>query len=217
MKQSVRIFILFATYFLCSPAIAKGKISHLSPRKLMFYFSSDFHVTNSKADQVTDAVYDHKFTNPYTLNVGMGVTLFSHIYIGARYEYWIGQRQLTLNGVGQTDTLKVQNLGGEIGWVTGNPRVFWILMASAYYPLEQSVEVRRGTTQIYSTLPTRLGYSGRLNLGIKLNNTFAILLEGGYRMADLGQPQSNSQNYLNNGEFNLSGPFGGLGFSILLW
>lgn len=215
-KLSVKLifyFLIFTSAFLP----AKTNVSNLNQRKLMLFVSSDFHFTNSKADQVTGAVYDHQFTNPYTLNAGLGLTVFNRIYLGVRYEYWVGQRQLTLQGIGQTDTLKIQNIGGDVGWVTGNPRVFWILMASAYYPILQGVEVRSTTTQTYQTLPMRFGYSGRLEIGIKFNNTFSLLMEGGYRFADFGQPQSNTSNYLSNGDFVLSGPFGGIGLAVLFW
>ncbi len=217
MKHCIRLVVFVLTLSISQESFAKTKLSNLNQRKLMFFVSSDYHFTNSYADQVSGANYDHKYTNPYTLNAGLGVTILNHIYLGARYEYWIGQRQLTLSGVGQTDTLKIDNIGADLGWVTGNPRVFWILMASAYYPLNQGVEVRSTTTQTYSTSPMKYGYAGRLKLGIKLNNSFALLIEGGYRFADFGQPQAASTNYLSNGNFSLSGPFGGLGLALLLW
>lgn len=214
MKQRVTLLVLL---LLSLPGFAKTKLSHLNNKKLMLFVSSDYHFTKSAADEVTGATYDHRYSNPYTLNAGLGITILNRVYLGARYEYWIGQRQLTLNGVGQTDTLKIQNIAADLGWVTGNPRVFWILMATAYYPLTQGVEVRSTTTQTYQTSPMKYGYAGRLKLGIKFNNTLALLVEGGYRFADFGQPKSGSTDYLSNGTFSLSGPFGGLGLAILLW
>lgn len=209
-------YLFLTLLFLSLSAFAKGRSSELKDGSFVFYFGGDVAFSTSKADSVAGATYTNKYNNSMILDAGLGVRLFRYIYIGTRYEYSLLKRAYTVGGVETQDKLDYQNIGGEIGWVAGNPRVHWILSVGGFFPLALDVaQVRNGTTTHFINAQKPITYQGRLTLGVKMNSAISFRFEGGYRMQNVGNLQSNGSSYLNGGEkLDLSGPFFGFGLGL---
>jgi hypothetical protein len=183
--------------------------------RVLFQLGADMGFPNSSADSMPGVTHGRKFTNIFLGNVGLGVKLFNFLYLGGRYQHWMATQDYTVSGTNIINELKYQALGAELGWASGNPRVFWILSGTYYYPLKSEVQQRPGNGIFQS--PTKRGtYEGRATLGVRFSSRFTLLFTGGYRYANFGKLSSGAGTALlpASADLDLSCIFGGLGLGI---
>lgn len=205
-------FSLFFSLF-GGKVYARGGVTQLREGSVLTSLSVHVLYANSNADKVTGATYERKMALPSIGSVGLGIRPWKKLYMGVRYEYWYSDRKFTLNNVGQTDLLKFQTIGGELGYYTGNPRVYYLFSAGVHYPLELKISSDRQGD--FTNLAKPLTYQGRLVIGVKFSSLIALQIEGGYRLMDLGNLLNGNTPFLSGGaSMNLSGPFLGLGLGL---
>lgn len=174
-----------------------------------------YHYSYSDADRVAGAFYTQTYSRPIAGEAGVGVRTMGNIYFQMGYEYWIANRAYAVSNVPFSDVLHYQALGVEAGYLFGSPRAFLILAGGVQYPLELGVTDSAGVA--YATLLTPLSYRGRLVIGVRMNDTFTLLMDGGYRVLNFGSLESNGTPLLSGGAaFDLSGLFLGAGLGVTL-
>jgi len=197
---------------LTAPAFAGSK-STFSSRKFLFYSSGDIGLASPESDSVSGAVYTKKMRIPLVACAGFGVTLWSRLWLGARYEFWWAQREFETGGSQSLETLRLQTLGPEVGWVRGNPRVTYLFVAGGQYPLQQKVDSTIANS--YNSSSSHWNYFVRSSMELRFNSRIALHLEGGYRWVKIKGLQNGVTSFVQgNGDLNLSGPFVGLGLGL---
>jgi len=182
-----------------------------SPRPSLFLTADNLY-TQSLIDQTPGASYSERFANTLALSAVVGVRLAGFLWLGLRYEYWYARRQSVLGGVSRRDTLRYQAAGIEIGYQRLQPRVSYLVAVSALYPVDLRIE--SDVTYKSNQRPWTLG--ARAAVGVRVSGPLYLILEGGYRMAKLGNLTSGSSSLLEGGSLDLSGPFLGVGLSVTL-
>ncbi len=170
-------------------------------------FSGVYPVVNTAADKTTDAIYYRKHsTNSVIGAFTYGVQATNSVYTGIRYEYWASDRKYDLGQDSYNHRLNYQTAGLEVGYSFFHPRVWWAVVGGAHYPIKASSSGFVGSTVIQ--------YQARTMLGIRTSKTIWILLETGWRWANLGTLTDGSSSYVEgNGSMDLSGAL--VSFGIL--
>jgi len=199
---------------LASPARAEVFI-----QPALIQLGAAYHYSNSLPDNVAGATYEKKFVNGFVGNLRVGSVLSPGVYIGGVAGQWQASRKLTLSGVEQSDSLSYRTLGLEVGaFLENNPRVFFMLVGGAHYPLTAEItSTTAGVAQTFTNADTRWALELRAVVGIKLASRFSLMLDCGYQWANLRYFNSGTTPYIAGGDqFNLSGAkFGAnLGFHI---
>lgn len=189
------------------------KPANLPHRPFLFYTSANIALTSTAADKVSGASYTKNMRSPIVGAAGLGAFVKPWFWIGARYENWFANREFSLAGNEQRDRLHLQQLGPEIGYVRGNPRVSYLFSVGALYPFEQRI---MSSTQGTFSRGTRFwNYIARASMELRLNSRFDFHLEAGYRWVNLRDLQSQGTSFLSGGaDLNLSGPFTGVGLGF---
>ncbi len=202
--------LLMSTLIFGEPIYALQKSGSKENTKLVLIV--DYLYANSEADKISGATYSRKFSNPVLAGINLGRIIFSSIYLGGRYDYWYGQRQIHLSGVSQSDDLKLQTISLEVGYISDNPRIFMLIAGGVCYPFNSAVESKTTGDHLYESSKKELMYSVRVQFGVRFTSWYAFAIEGGYRYANMGKLQEGGVDYLPGGkELNLSSPFLGLG------
>lgn len=211
MRFSYPILIFVVVIGLAWEEPAFAEKSKLGNGKYFFHASGNYLFAKSAADTVAGASYTENFSRPLVGGGGVGLLLWKAIYVGARYEYWFGRRTFSLSGTTQIDELNYQTLGAELGYYVSNPRVFWLLMAGVHYPVLLKVITSVGA---FTSSQAPLAFIGRLTMGIRFSKYHSLLIEGGYRSANLKELTAGSRSYLSGSNFDLSSPFIGIGLWV---
>lgn len=171
--------------------------------------SGAYHLfSGNGADNVAGATYTKRFSPGIATSVRFGTT-FGPLYAGIGYEYWFASREVSQNGSTESDKLSFHGGGIEFGgFYRWNPRLFALLTAAVYMPLEASVtatidgaaSVTRATKMPY--------YQARFGVGIQLFARLSLLLEGGYRYNNLKGVS------LGGASLDLSGAWTGMGLGF---
>lgn len=178
-------------------------------------FSGDMMAVSTVADQVEGAQYSRQYVNPGVVSAAIGVQPFSSLYLGLRFENWIAGRTFTVNGATQTDSLAYQTFGLEAGYAAASPRLLYLATVAAVYPLQNKVTSTVGsTTDVYTPGAPRLAYDARMALAVRMTPILSVIIEVGYRFANLGPLNSGSFPYLGTQSLDLSGPFAGVGLGV---
>jgi hypothetical protein len=195
-----------------APVFADSK-NGFSSRKFLFYLSGDIGLAFPESDAVSGAAYTKKMRTPLVACAGFGVAPWSRLWLGMRYELWWAQREIETGGSQSLDTLRLQTLGPEVGWVRGNPRVTYLFVAGAQYPLQQKVEA--SSVNSYTSSSSNWNYFVRSSLELRFNSRLALHLEGGYRWVKIKGLQNGVTSFVEgNRDLNLSGPFVGMGLGL---
>ncbi|MBI4403086.1 MAG: hypothetical protein HY537_02935 [Deltaproteobacteria bacterium] len=196
-------------------ATAEGKEKKLN---FLIQFSANYLYAKSKADTISDAVYSQKYQNPVVGAVSLGVGVLKKLYLGLRYEYWYGRRKFTLNNVEQTDSLKYQTIGPEVGLFHANSRVQALAAFGVFFPLRVAVESQGTGVSLFENKGMPVTLEARGLIAVRIVSPLSFFLEAGYRSADLGKLVAADQSpyIVDNGilDFDLSGPFLGLGLAL---
>ncbi len=145
------------------------------------------------------------FSLPFSFEAQMGIAV-GQLYVGYGVDYWVGSDA-------SSTKLNYAGVSGEVGWIKSNPRLFWLVSASAIYPLILGVTDTAG--QNYSSSAVPLSYRVRAVAGLRLYPQLALLVGGGYRIQDLGNLSVGSSVY-NSGTLNMTGLFFTAGLSVTL-
>jgi len=217
MKQSVfSLMSYFVVFYLgLGPGVAMAKrISVLPQRPFLLYASGNIGIASSEADKLSGASYTKNMRTPLVGVLGFGGYPTPWLWVGARYEYWFAARELSIAGAPQKDTLHLQLVGPEIGFVKANPRVAYIFSMGGLYPLEQRVD--SSSQAKFSRGTPFWNYQAKASMELKINSRLDFHLEGGYRWLNLKNLSSGTTAFLPEGrDFNLSGPFVGMGLGFM--
>ncbi|NBT57672.1 hypothetical protein EBT16_02695 [bacterium] len=205
---------LLLGWFLASSAWANSR-PYLGDGGLLVELGTALHFTDSKADAVAGADYSKKYTH---LQVGVGgfsVLLWERVVVGLQYTYWLAEQQYAVSGNTVQDSLVLHEVGARLGYQLGNPRIRYRLIAGMGYPFGLKVVQKSSSSKDFLPDSVPWVFDGRLQIFLKLNTTLSLLVEGGYRWANLGTFKSDGVEYLpSTGQFDLSGPFIGTGIGI---
>jgi len=196
----------------CAPAVAYE--SGPKSWKWLLQISGDLHYSMSDADIVPNVNYTQQFALGGVGSVAIGRMIGKYIYLGGRYEYWYAQRDISGSGGTEKNRFEYQTAAVEAGYRGGNARAYWLLTAGLAYPVQLAVSSSSGIPYLTSEKPW--GYEGRITVGLRLNSFFNVLFTAGYRFANLGILSNAAFGSLvpNDGDFNMSGPFGGVGIGL---
>lgn len=204
---------VLALFSFCSERVWAKRPVNLPHRTFLFYTAANIALTSTTADKISGATYTKNMRSPLVGVAGLGVFVKPWFWIGARYENWFANREFSLAGNQQKDRLHLQQLGPEIGYVRGNPRVSYLFSVGALYPFEQRIV---SSTQGSFSRSTRFwNYNARASMELRLNPRLDFHLEAGYRWINLRDLQSQGTSFLSGGaDLNLSGPFTGVGLGF---
>ena len=190
MRLTQGIILFVVAFFSVQPAVGEYSRSG-KPFGGLLKIRGDFHYSNSEADQLS-GTYESKFKTGYVGSLDLGVMLGRRVYLGVLGEYWNGKRDYDDGGGRQLDQLRYLGAGVELGWVTHNPRIFYLMTVGAVYPI--SLQIRSGGTT-YEPSGMNLAYQGKITLGVRSSHSFFFQLAGGYRHADFKSFTSGSAGF----------------------
>lgn len=195
--------------------IARAEGSAPFPFTAMLELSAAYHFTSPAADGVANLAYDKRFKSGFEGTMRLGAVV-GPLYLGIAYEYWSASRRTESAGVTTTDVLNYQLAGGEVGlFIHANPRVYWLLTATVYYPLKAEIHSSTTASATLYAAPKRLPYQGRAAIGFKLARRLSALFEGGYRLGNLGPFSSSGTLHPTlGGSLDFTGPFAGVGLAV---
>ncbi len=184
---------------------------------LYIELGSRFHIITVPADATAGGTYEKKFNQGFETGLRIGTTKYG-FYAGLAVEYWIANRKLTVGTSAISDVLKYTSAGPEFGFLfQENKRLFLILTGSALYPIQNGVDSTVDSVTTSYTGKKIVSYQIRCEIGFRVTPRFAILMGGGYRFANLKDLRNGHAGYLGlNDDFDLSGPFWGLGLAFTL-
>ncbi|NBX82820.1 hypothetical protein EBQ90_07005 [bacterium] len=210
-----RIALLVLLGFGVNTPSYAAKLTQLHDSGILLELGGQYQFTNSQAGSIPSAVFSQKMTNPYLLQAGFSYEVWKGITVGLRASTWLARQRYELGVETRSDTLTLHQMGPEFGFQFGNPRMRYRLVAAIVYPLTLKV-VREGiTSQTFTRVSTRLVYEVRFQSILKVQQWLSWVLEGGYRLFDLGVLQSGSESFVASGaSLDVSGPFIGTGIGI---
>lgn len=180
-----------------------------SQRSFYLHFSGNLLYTGSEADKVVGALYSEKYANPVIAVMGLGFLAKGNFYTGLRYEYWSAGRKYLLNRIEYKDTLTYYTLGLDAGYLFWGDKIFCFILGGLQYPLDLKVTA---ASNVYLATSKPIALQLRVALGVKFAHVYSMLLEGGYRIQNLGTlTTAQGANYLDGAAFNLSSMFLGVG------
>jgi hypothetical protein len=198
------------------PSFAERSRGGLKDWRVMLLAQSDMLFADPDADKISGADYSEKFQKPFIGKVGIGAALASTVYVELSYLHWTANQKYTLGGLPFTNEFRYQALGASVGWISGTPRVFWIIGGGVYYPLALYAE-NKEQALIYDRPNNPLTFEGRALLGVRLNSLLLFTLSGGYRFANFGSLTASAIPFLSNWQdLDFSGIFGSVGVGISL-
>lgn len=208
--------LLLLTVCLCLFPSALAWAERKTPFNLKpFYAYGSYAITlaDSESDKVSGAIYQKKMTTPQVGSLGVGMSPLNSIWVGLRYDYWFAKRQMTLGGVDQEDSLKLQLLGPELGYIRGNPRVAYLFAFGAMVPIQQSIASNPNGN--FTSDKKDLSYQARAAIQLRLDSHFAVHFECGYRLIKIRELNNSGTSFVpGNKDVDLSGPFVGAGLGI---
>lgn len=199
-----------------APTVAVSSVDAFVQPALL-QLGAAYHFSHSLPDNESGATYDKKFTTGYVANVRAGTVLSPGVYIGGSVGQWNASRKLTLLGVERSDVLNYQTIGLEVGaYVENNPRVFFMVVGGAHYPLKCEVSsTTGGTSQVFTNADIRWALELRGVVGVKIVSRLSLMLDVGYQWANLRYLVSGTTPYITGGDqFNLSGMKFGVNLGI---
>lgn len=188
---------------------------YLGDSGVMVELGTALHFTNSKADSIAGAEFSQKYTHSQTLTGGFSILVWDKLILGIRYSHWLAGQKYSSLGNPVEDSLVLHEVGGNVGFQFGNPRIRYRLMAGVAYPLGLKVVQTSSSVRNFIPDENSLLLDSRFQIILKLYTGVSLLVEAGYRWADLGVLKSEGTEYLNpSARFDLSGPFIGTGIGI---
>lgn len=208
------IGLLSCLILLCLSARVQAASNGPGPFFTLLAVSYTNNYTSTSADTVEGAFYSRSYSNPASLKIELGLLPMKYLYLGFVFDLWKAGRTFEVGGITTSDTLTYQVVGVELGYITGNPRSFVAFTGFVGYPLRLSIQSSTGATYLPDTAAP-LTYGGRAMIGLRFASFLSVLMEGGYRLRNLGAFSADGVAYLGD-DFNLSGFFisTGVGFTL---
>ena len=212
--MNLRLWVWIIVSLLWGGNAANG-FTRLASTPVLIQIGGDLQFTDSQAASISNATFSDKFTNSYVLSAGIGTQAWGPVYVGFRYTYWLGQQKYQVTGEDRTDRLNLQGIGPELGWQWGNPRIQYRAVVGISYPLVCHMDRLKNSSQTFTPAKIPLLYETRLQLNLKFSSAISWVLEGGYRKVNLGNLQSDTEDFLVAGsDLDFSGFFLGTGLGI---
>lgn len=170
------IFLKIATVFACLVGGGLQAADKYSAIDFLWTVTSSYHRAFEP------------FEKPLSVEVELGQVIAQSLYLGAVADYWISTR----DNSGVAENLKLVNIGLEAGFIKMKYRLFWMLTATAFYPLMFQVD-SASDSYVPSQLP--FSFRFRLSVGVRLMPYTAMVLGIGYTLQDLGTLASGSNTF----------------------
>jgi hypothetical protein len=194
---------------------SSGAYAGAAPFSSLLMGSLNYQYISTEADTVAGATYTRSYSQPASLKIELGFVPVRSVYMGFVLDHWMAGRTYN-TGTEIADTLQYQVLALELGYITGNPRSFFIVSAMVGYPLKLSIASTDGQTYL-PNVRAPLAFGGRAIVGLRFASWFALMLEGGYRVRNLGVFASELAPYLASGAaLNFSGVYISTGVGLTL-
>lgn len=181
----------------------------------MIAVTTDFHYASPTADTMPSTFYARNYSQPMSVKGELGSFAAKPLYVALTFDVFKAGRIYDDGSGSITDTLTLNVVGLEAGYVFMNPRAFFIASGFVGYPLQ--ISVASSTTDVYSPNSLPLSYGGRAMVGLRLVPWIAVLVQGGYQFRNLGDLDSQGNLYPPGaGSLDLTGMFLSVGLGLCL-